>query len=103
LPAPTWHVTIPSNITVPGNWFAVIRVSVAGLARYPVRATLLANGIPQWSTTCLTGAKPEFGPYVCEFAPLVPGQYTIAPEGFAVTTTLTVGRGGVATVIFEKY
>lgn len=81
----------------------MIRVSVEGLARYPVRATLIVNGAPQWSVTCLTGAKPEFGPYFCEFAPLVPGQYTLAPEGLDISTTLEVGRGGVAVVIFERY
>lgn len=102
-PQPAWHVRVPTNTAIPGNWFAVIRVSVEGELRFPVRITILVNGSPQWSTTCLTGSKPEYGPYFCEFAPLVPGQYLLAPEGLDVETTVEVGRGGVAVVIFEHY
>lgn len=102
-PAATWHVRVPSNTTVPGNWFAVIRVSVEGLLRQSVRATIVSTDSNPFSMTCLTGAKPEYGPYYCEFAPLIPGRYTIAPEGLDISTTLDVGRGGVAVVIFERY
>ncbi len=102
-PAASWHVRVPSNITLPGNWFAVIRVSVEGLLRQPVRLTIVTTDANPYSTTCLTGSKPEYGPYYCEFAPLIPGRYTIAPEGLDVSTTIDVGRGGVAVVIFERY
>jgi hypothetical protein len=85
---------------VPGNWFAVIRVSVQGQVGLPVRITLISP--TPWSATCLTGAKPEFGPDYCEFAPLIPGQYIIQPQGINATAELEVGRSGVAVVIFER-
>jgi|GEM_PF-1094539 len=101
-PTPSWRVRIPTNITVPGNWFAVIRVSVEGLVRQPVRLTIVTNDPNPYQTTCLTGTKPEYGPYFCEFAPLIPGQYRLAPDGLDISTTVEVGRGGVAVVIFER-
>lgn len=101
-PTPGWRVRIPSNTTVPGNWFAVIRVSVEGLVRQPVRLTIVTSDPNPYQTTCLTGSKPEYGPYFCEFAPLVPGQYRLSPDGLGISTTLEVGRSGVAVVIFER-
>lgn len=100
-PALTWRVTVPTNITLPGNWFAVIRVSVQGLLRQPVHLTMVTTGNP-YRATCLTGSKPEYGPYFCEFAPIIPGQYQLTADGVDVSTTLEVGRGGVAVVLFER-
>jgi hypothetical protein len=95
-------VRVPTNVTVPGNWFAVIRVSVDGLLRHPVHLTMVTAGSNPYRATCLTGSKPEYGPYFCEFAPLIPGQYQLTADGVDVSTTLAVGRGGVAVVIFER-
>lgn len=100
-PSPAWRVRVPTNITLPGNWFAVIRVSVDGLLRQPVHLTMVTTGNP-YRATCLTGSKPEYGPYYCEFAPLIPGQYQLTADGVDVSTTLEVGRGGVAVVLFER-
>lgn len=105
-PTPGWHVRIPSNVTVPGNWFAIIRVSVEGRVGMPVRITIITDDTEEeepWSTTCLTGTKPEYGPYFCEFSPLIPAQYIISLEAFDIATTVEVGRSGVAVVIFEEY
>lgn len=99
--SPAWRVSVPTNITIPGNWFAVIRVSVDGLLRHPVHLTMVTTGNP-YRATCLTGSKPEYGPYFCEFAPLIPGQYQLTADGVDVSTTLEVGRGGVAVVLFER-
>lgn len=100
-PSATWRVRVPTNITLPGNWFAVIRVSVDGLLRHPAHLTMVTTGNP-YRATCLTGSKPEYGPYFCEFAPLIPGQYQLTADGVDVSTTLEVGRGGVAVVLFER-
>ncbi|MBN1994728.1 MAG: DUF5107 domain-containing protein [Anaerolineae bacterium] len=102
-PEPTWHVRVPTNITIPGNWFAVIRVSVEGKLGLPVRITIVTADQSPWSTTCLTGSKPEYGPYFCEFSPLIPAQYIISLDEFDIKTTVTVQKGGVAVVIFEEY
>jgi hypothetical protein len=75
---------------------------VEGLLRQPVRLTIVTNDPNPYQTTCLTGTKPEYGPYFCEFAPLIPGQYHLTPEGLGISTTVEVGRGGVAVVIFER-
>jgi hypothetical protein len=103
-PTPTWHVRVPLNTTVPGNWFAVIRVSVEGRLGMPVRITIVDEDEEEpWSVTCLTGTKPEYGPYFCEFSPLIPAEYIISPEGLDIATNVVVKRGGVAVVIFEEY
>lgn len=101
-PASNWRVRVPVNTTVSGNWFAVIRVSVEGKVGLPVRITIIDDHEKPWSTTCLTGAKPEYGPYFCEFSPLIPAQYTISPEGLDSVVTVEVKRSGIAVVIFEE-
>ncbi len=101
-PSPTWRVRVPTNVTIPGNWFAVIRVSVEGMLKHPVHLTMVTNDPNPYRATCLTGAKPEYGPYYCEFAPLIPAKYQLSADGVDVSTTLEVGRGGVAVVIFER-
>lgn len=60
----------------PGSGFSIVRCQVAG---QPGRAvSLWTDG---WGgITQLTGSKPEYGPGVCEFAPLGPGKYYIELE-----------------------
>ena len=105
-PTPTavsgWQVRLSENVTVPGNWFAVIRVSVEDKVGLPVRITIVSDEEDPWSVTCLTGTKPEFGPYFCEFSPLIPAEYIISLDEFDIATTVKMARGGVAVVIFEK-
>jgi hypothetical protein len=62
---------------------------------------MVTTGNP-YRATCLTGTKPEYGPYFCEFAPLIPGRYQLSADGLDVSTMLEVGRGGVAVVLFER-
>jgi hypothetical protein len=100
--APGWQVRVPQNMTVPGNWFAVIRVSVEEKVGVPVRITIVTDDEDPWSVTCRTGSKPEYGPYFCEFSPLIPAEYIISLDEFNVATTLKMERGGVAVVIFEE-
>jgi hypothetical protein len=71
----TWHV----EDTGPGPGFAVVRVRIPHGEGRPVR--LWADG---WSGMVRRiGDKPEFGPDVCEFAPLGQGSYYLQPEGLA--------------------
>ncbi len=101
-PASGWTARVASNQPVSSNWFSVIRVSVQNQLNLPVRITLLTPQGPTWSATCRTGSKPEFGPTFCEFAPIVPGTYLLAPQGVDTTATVTVAGGAVAVVLFEK-
>ena len=87
---------------MPGNWFAVIRVSVEEQVGMPVRITIVSDEEDPWSVTCLTGTKPEYGPYFCEFSPLIPAEYIISLDEFDIATTVKMARGGVAVVIFEE-
>lgn len=105
-PTPTvvsgWQVRVPENVTMPGNWFAVTRVSVEERVGMPVRITIVSDEEDPWSVTCLTGTKPEYGPYFCEFSPLIPAEYIISLDEFDIATTVKMARGGVAVVIFEE-
>ncbi len=63
----------------PGPGFALIRVRVNGRTGLPVR--LWTDG---WSGMVRhTGDKAEFGPDVCEFAPLGQGYYYVQPAGMS--------------------
>lgn len=60
----------------PGPGFSVVRCQVVGQPGCAV--SLWTDG---WGgITQLTGSKPEYGPDVCEFAPLGPGRYFIELE-----------------------
>ena len=56
---------------------SVLRVSVEGLAGLPVTIRSLGG----FETVGFTGTKPEYGPYVAEFAPMSRGIYFIEPQG----------------------
>lgn len=101
-PTPGWHAHLVSNQRVSNNWFSVIRVSVEGKLNQPVQITIVTDKTAAWSTICRTGTKPEFGPYFCEFSPLMPATYRITPLGLNSTTSVTVGNGAVAVVVFDK-
>jgi len=103
-PTPTpvpgeWRVRIPTNTTIPGTWFGVVRVSVQGQVGTLVR---ISSADGSWSTTNRTGTKPEYGPTFLEFAPLGAGTYIITAEGIPVSATLELGQGGLAVVLFER-
>ena len=53
-----------------------------------------------WSTTALTGTKPEYGDTACEFGALSAGTYTIIPQGLDASVTVTIDEGGFALVEF---
>lgn len=103
-PTPTpvpgeWRVRIPTNTTIPGSWFGVVRVSVQGQVGTLVR---ISSADGSWSTTNRTGTKPEYGPTFLEFAPLGAATYIITAEGIPVSATLELAQGGLAVVLFER-
>lgn len=59
---------------------SVLRVSVEGKVGLPV--TVRSQG--GFETVGFTGTKPEYGPYVAEFAPLSKGTYFIEPQGLGI-------------------
>jgi hypothetical protein len=98
-PSGAWRVRIPTNTTLPGAWFGVVRVSVQGQVGTLVR---ISSEDGSWNTTNRTGTKPEYGPTFLEFAPLGAGTYIITAEGIPVSARLKLGQGGLAVVLFER-
>jgi hypothetical protein len=80
-----------------GKVFASVAVRVRGLKELPVT---LASGAT--TLTCLTGAKPEYGDYACEFGALSPGTYTIRARGLEPEVPVVVGQGDFVLVEFRE-
>ncbi len=74
----------------------VLRVSVIGQKNLPVKVST-----ETWSVKGLTGTKPEYGEYACEFAPLGEGTFTISPEGLGVSLDVELDGTGVTYVEFS--
>jgi len=94
----TWEVKVEVGAVTPG--YSVVRCQVEGDVGRQVR--LWTTG---WSgITQRTGSKTEYGPDVCEFAPLGPGRYFIEAVGLETTAAPRPisGRGAsAARVEFE--
>lgn len=94
-PAEEWTVVVEDG--GPGPGFGVVRCEVVGKVDLPVR--LWTDG---WEGTVRrTGTKPEYGPYVCEFAPLGAGRYYVEPEGLGLRATVPVDGWRVVWVRFR--
>jgi len=82
----------------PGPGFGLVRCSVEGLLNLPVH--LWTDG---WSGLVrMTGSKPEYGPYACEFAPLGEGHYYVEPEGLEIRADIDVNSSRVVWLEFRK-
>ena len=80
----------------PGPGFSIVRCQVLDAPDVQVR--LWASG---WQgATARTGTKQEYGPDVCEFAPLGAGIYFLEPAGLGVQAVLQLSRNRVAWVRF---
>ena len=55
-----------------------------------------------WGAQAITGTKPEYGQYACEFGGLRPGTYTITPKNLGVSTQVTMDGWGWAMVRFYE-
>ena len=91
---PGWTYTVKDG--GPGPGFGVVRCRVKDTPNLDVH--LWTEG---WEgTTQRTGSKPEYGPDVCEFAPLGEGTYYLEPKGLDVRATVNVTSERVVWVEF---
>jgi hypothetical protein len=91
-----WEGRLISDISDLSVGGTIIRVSVIGVAGLPIEVSSADGG---WSTSLLSGSKPEVGPYAAEFAGLSPGRYVISPQGLGAT--LTVEADGTDIIVVE--
>ncbi len=90
-----WRGRIVSQ-TEGGGFMGGLVVQVAGVAGLPVEISTEGG----WSATAVTGSKPEYGPFACEFAGLSPDNYYITPQGLGVSLWITLKEGETVTVEF---
>ncbi len=96
LVVPGWGWQLTDGGSGPG--FGMVRCRVTGRPNLPVR--LWSAG---WSgMTLRTGSKPEFGPDVCEFAPLGASTYKVQPEGIKAVAEVPVGGSRVVWLTFVE-
>jgi hypothetical protein len=76
---------------------SAIAVRVASKPWHKVE--IQSNG---WSTTCLTGTKPDLGPDACEFGGLRASIYTIIPQNLDASVQVAVDGWGWALVRFDE-
>jgi hypothetical protein len=75
-----WTAAITEQWTDLSLIGSVLRVSVDGVAGLPV----VVRSEGSYSTINWTGTKPEYGPFVAEYAPMTKGRYFIEPEGLGI-------------------
>lgn len=80
-----------------GNVFTSIAVRVNGLSDLPVTLTSGDTAI-----TCVTGEKPEYGDYACEFGGLSSGTYYITARGLTPVIPVMVGQGDFVLAEFRQ-
>ncbi len=97
LPAGGWSGRVLLNTSQQGasGCSSVIIVRVLGVQGLPVE--IWAGGL---NATALTGTKPEYGPFACGFADLLPGTYQIVPQGLGTSAQVTMDGLGLAVVEF---
>jgi len=81
----------------PGKVFTSIAVRVNGLPDLPISLTSGDTAI-----TCLTGEKPEYGDYTCEFGGLSSGTYYITARGLTPVVPVMVGQGDFVLAEFRQ-
>ena len=81
----------------PGHVFASIAVRVNGMRDLPVKLTSGDTVL-----TCITGSKPEYGDYACEFGGLSPGSYSITAQGLAPVVPVMMGQGDFVLAEFRQ-
>jgi hypothetical protein len=78
--ASCWQAAVTEQWTNLDMAGSVLRVSVQGKVGLPV----IVRSEGSFQTINYTGTKPEYGPYVAEFAPLSKGTYTVEPQGLGI-------------------
>ena len=99
-PKVTWLSKVVSNSSGQGanGISSVVVVRVLGAKGLPVE---ISSG--GWNAVALTGTKPEYGPFACEFGGLWPGTYTVRPQGLGASVELTMDGRGLAIVEFTAH
>jgi hypothetical protein len=99
-PKVTWLGKVVSNSSGQGanGISSVVVVRVLGAKGLPVE---ISSG--GWNAVALTGTKPEYGPFACEFGGLWPGTYTVRPQGLEASVELTMDGRGLAIVEFTAH
>lgn len=92
-PPPLWQGNIVYQIK--GPFYAALAVRIPGQKGLPVE--IKSDG---WRATAVTGTKPEYGDFACEFGGLSAGTYTITPLGLGTSLNVDFGQGGFALVEF---
>ncbi len=93
---PGWSWAVQDGGASPG--FGIVRCRVTGVADLAVH--LWTSG---WSgMTQQTGQKAEYGPDVCEFAPLGAGRYFLEPEGLDTQAEVQVDGSRILWVTFTQ-
>jgi hypothetical protein len=82
--ATCWRGAITQQWTDLSLAGSVLRVSVEGQVGLPVKITSEAG----YTATGFTGTKPEYGPYVAEFASVQQATWYIEPQGLGTVFTL---------------
>lgn len=80
-----------------GKVFTSIAVRVNGLPDLPVTLTSGDTAI-----TCVTGEKPEYGDYACEFGGLSSGTYYVTARGLMPVIPVMVGQGDFVLAEFRQ-
>ncbi len=94
-PETAWRAVISDG--GPGPGFAVIRVRIDDQGGLPVRISCEGwDGAVQ-----RIGEKQEYGPFVCEFAPLGAGRYVIEPQGLGIRAEVVADGSRVLWVTFS--
>jgi len=91
-----WQAKITEQRTDVGLIGSILRVSVQGKVGLPVELRS-AGG---FKTVGYTGTKPEYGPYVAEFAALGKGTYFIEPQGLGVVFEVWLDGKNITRVDF---
>jgi 1A family penicillin-binding protein len=94
-----WVGSIVRQVSGAGRGISRAAIAVSVLGKWGLPVEIHSGG---WSTTALTGTKPEYGDTACEFGALSAGTYTIIPQGLGASVTVTVDEGGFALVEFAQ-
>ena len=105
LPTPTstpqsgvWVGAVTRNTSGDGASGAWSTIIVKIPAMEGLTVTLDSGG--SFTTTCVTGTKPEYGPGACDVGGLWPGMYRVTPQGLGPSVDVWLDGQGSATVEF---
>lgn len=108
-PTPTAVVTGESTQVTRVVWSGRVAYTTAGSPQSPCTIVVRVPGqvglpvllkLDGFQSEAVTGTKPEYGGFACEFGGLAPGAYEVEPQGINSSVTLTLAQGEFALVEF---